>query len=128
MLGETIGLAVCSALLRSHVCSSTAGLELTEEQASATSKAPEALGAVPFEDFILVRQAYADVYTRQMRAMLYFCVAAMVSLLFLAEKHPRRLQTREGGELAAPVWLMLSRCGFIWLRDGYIGIIQVRHK
>ncbi|KAK4197310.1 major facilitator superfamily transporter [Triangularia verruculosa] len=87
VLGGTIGLAVCSAVLSSHVNAIPQGSSHTSHMSERWE----------------YTQAYADGYTQQMRAMLYFCFAALVSLLLLAERHPRKLQTREDGELAAPV-------------------------
>jgi hypothetical protein len=51
---------------------------------------------------IQLREVYAMGYSQQMRTMLYFCIASLLSLAFLAEWSPRRLRTTEDGEIAAP--------------------------
>jgi hypothetical protein len=101
VLGGTIGLAICSALLSNHVTSQTAGL-LTPARQAALLQSSENIRYLPPELQVSIRQVYAAGYDHQMRVMLYFCVASMVSLLLLVEWPPRRLRTSEDGEIVGP--------------------------
>ncbi|KAK4224901.1 major facilitator superfamily transporter [Podospora fimiseda] len=98
VLGGTIGLAVCSAILSSHVASKTTNL-LTTAQQEALLKSFQTIHFLSPELQAKIRQIYGEGYNQQMRSMLYFSLAAVVSLVLLAERNPRRLQTSEDGEI-----------------------------
>lgn len=98
VLGGTIGLAVCSALLSTHVRDGTSPLLMVDQQA-AMLKSFQSIRVLPGDLQLSIRQVYATGYNEQMRAMLYFCAAAIVSLLLLVEKSPRKLQMSDGGEI-----------------------------
>ncbi|KAK4032521.1 major facilitator superfamily transporter [Parachaetomium inaequale] len=100
VLGGTIGLAICSALLSNHVASQISFL--TPDQQAALLQSSQNIRRLPLELQVRIRQVYATGYNQQMRVMLYFCIASLVSLSFLVEWPPRRLQTTEDGEIAAP--------------------------
>lgn len=98
VLGGTIGLAICSALLRNYVTNRTAEL-LTPDQQAAMLQSFQSVGRLPPELQVKIREAYADGYSQLMRVMLYFCIASFFSLLLLFERQPRKLQTSEDGEI-----------------------------
>ncbi|KAH8695764.1 major facilitator superfamily transporter [Phaeosphaeriaceae sp. PMI808] len=101
VLGGTIGLAICSALLNNHIKVETSEF-LTGDQVTALLDSFRAIDTLPVDKQLAVRRVYAAAYSRQMRVMLYFCIVSLVSLLLLCEKKPRRLTTTADGELAAP--------------------------
>jgi hypothetical protein len=101
VLGGTIGLAICSALLSNHVTAQTSGF-LNVGQEAAVLQSFRNIQNLPPELQIRVREVYAVGYNQQMRVMLYFCIASLVSLSLLAEWPPRRLQTTEDGEIVEP--------------------------
>lgn len=101
VLGGTIGLAICSALLSNHVTDQTAGL-LTPEQQSALLQSFQSINVLPLEMQTMIRRVYADGYSQQMRVMLYFSIASLVSLVLLVERHPRKAQLNKDGEIAMP--------------------------
>ncbi|KAK4184619.1 major facilitator superfamily transporter [Podospora australis] len=98
VLGGTIGLAVCSALLSTHVGMGTSEF-LNNEQQGALLKSFQSIRVLPQDVQLRIREVYAIGYNQQMRAMLYFCAAAIVSLSLLAENSPRKLQMTDGGEI-----------------------------
>jgi hypothetical protein len=102
VLGGTIGLAICSALLSNHVTRETAGF-LTPEQQSALLQSFQSIRRLSPELQVKVREVYAVGYSQQMRVMLYFCIVAFVSLSLLFEWPLRRMRTTEDGEIADPV-------------------------
>lgn len=102
VLGGTIGLAICSALLSNYVAAHTNDL-LTPQEQAAILQSSQNIRRLPSAELQLqVRRVYAEAYGQQMRVMLYFCVAALVSLSLLAEWPPRKMRTTEDGEIAAP--------------------------
>ena len=101
VLGGTIGLAICSALLSNHISAQTSKF-LAPEQQEALLQSFRNIQGLPYETQIRVRQVYAMGYSQQMRVMLYFCIASLLSLVLLAEWPPRRLQTTEDGEIMNP--------------------------
>lgn len=98
VLAGTIGLAVCSALLSNHVASQTSAF-LDPEQQAVLLESSQNIRGLPVELQVRIKQVYAAGYSQQMRAMLYFCIASLVSLGLLVEWPPRRLQTSEDGEI-----------------------------
>jgi hypothetical protein len=98
VLGGTIGLAVCSAILSNYVASQTSGV-LDPNQQTALLESFQNIRGLPVELQVHIRQIYAAGYSQQMRAMLYFCIASLVSLALIVEWPSRRLQTSEDGEM-----------------------------
>lgn len=101
VLGGTIGLAICSALLSNYVSSHVSHL-LTAEQLAAILQSSQNIRALPPQLQVDVRQVYAAGYNQQMRTMLYFSIASLVSLGLLAEWPPRRMRITENGEIPNP--------------------------
>ncbi|KAK0722635.1 major facilitator superfamily transporter [Lasiosphaeria miniovina] len=101
VLGGTIGLAVCSALLNNHITSETSAF-LSADQTGALLQSFQNIHALAPDVQDRVRAVYETGYSGQMRAMLYFCAAALLSLALLAERRPRRLQTADDGEFVPP--------------------------
>ena len=101
VLGGTIGLAICSALLNNHIKAETSQF-LSRDQVAALLESFRAIENFPENTQLEVRKVYAAAYSQQMRVMLYFCLVSLVSLLLLAEKQPRKLTTTADGELAGP--------------------------
>ncbi|EEY15609.1 conserved hypothetical protein [Verticillium alfalfae VaMs.102] len=91
-LGGTIGLAVCSALLIDHIRSQASAILTPTELASILSSSGN-IALLPPEKQYATRVIFAEAYSRQMRVMLYFSLAALGSILFLFEKKPRRAVT-----------------------------------
>jgi hypothetical protein len=89
VLGGTIGLAACSALLINHI-KREAPKYLTGEQVAKILLSSESIGLLPSEARDRTRVLYADAYSEQMRVMLYFSIAAVLSLVLLIERPPRR--------------------------------------
>ncbi|KAI1072877.1 hypothetical protein LB507_011464 [Fusarium sp. FIESC RH6] len=93
VLGGTIGLAVCSALLINHI-KREAFKFLTTEQVAQILLSSENIGALAPETQSRIRVLYADAYSEQMRVMLYFSVASILSLVLLVERQPRKAPTK----------------------------------
>ncbi|KAM0499255.1 hypothetical protein ACHAO3_004290 [Verticillium nonalfalfae] len=92
VLGGTIGLAVCSALLIDHIRAQASAILTPTELASILSSSGN-IALLPPEKQYETRVIFAEAYSRQMRVMLYFSLAALGSVLFLFEKKPRRAVT-----------------------------------
>ncbi|KAL2177801.1 uncharacterized protein P884DRAFT_299662 [Thermothelomyces heterothallicus CBS 202.75] len=105
VLGGIIGLAICSALLSNYVSKSHAASLGGRTAGGHFVVLAEHRGGLPppqLQVEVRVRQAYAAGYGQQMRAMLYFSIASLVSLSLLAEWPPRRMRTTENGEIPNP--------------------------
>ncbi|KAK3390170.1 major facilitator superfamily transporter [Podospora didyma] len=99
VLGGTIGLAICSALLVNRITSETSEF-LSPSQAAALLQSFQSAKLLPPELQHRVRSAFAVAYSQQMRAMLYFCAVSLLSLGLLVERRPRRMSKTAGnGEL-----------------------------
>jgi hypothetical protein len=96
VLGGTIGLAACSALLINHI-KREAVKYLSGEQVAKILLSSESIGLLPSEAQARTRVLYADAYSEQMRVMLYFSIAAVLSLVLLIERPPRRAVTSHVG-------------------------------
>jgi hypothetical protein len=72
---------------------------LNPDQQAALLESFHNIQRLPVEIRVQIRQVYAAGYSQQMRAMLYFCVASLISLALVIEWSPRRLQTSEDGEI-----------------------------
>lgn len=93
VLGGTIGLAVCSALLINHIKREAVKF-LTAEQVAQILLSSENIGALTPETQSRIRVLYADAYSEQMRVMLYFSIASILSLALLVERQPRKAPTK----------------------------------
>ncbi|KAM7213961.1 Major facilitator superfamily domain containing protein [Rhypophila decipiens] len=101
VLGGTIGLAICSTLLNNQITAETSRF-LTPSQVGALLQSFQSIEHLPPGVQNEVRNVYGAAYGEQMRVMLYFSVVAMVSLVLLAERRPRRPELTESGEIK--VW------------------------
>ncbi|KAF5564217.1 major facilitator superfamily transporter [Fusarium phyllophilum] len=93
VLGGTIGLAVCSALLINHIKREAVKF-LTAEQVAQILLSSENIGMLSPETQSRTRALYADAYSEQMRVMLYFSIASILSLVLLVERQPRKAPTK----------------------------------
>ena len=101
VLGGTIGLAICSTLLNNQIKAETAKF-LTPSQVAALLQSFQSINQLPPDIQNEVRNVYGAAYGQQMRVMLYFSIVALLSLVLLAERRPRRPELTEDGELK--VW------------------------
>lgn len=90
VLGGTIGLAACAALLINHI-RTEASKFLTADQVASILLSSENIALLPTEMQARTRVMYATGYSEQMRVMLYFSAAALLSLVLVVERQPRRL-------------------------------------
>ncbi|POR31011.1 Putative MFS-type transporter [Tolypocladium paradoxum] len=90
VLGGTIGLAVCSALLVNYITAETSKF-LTPDQVAAILLSSKNIALLPPEVQTQTRTVYATGYSQQMSVMLYFSIVSLFSLFLLAEKRPRML-------------------------------------
>ncbi|CZR35868.1 uncharacterized protein FPRO_00009 [Fusarium proliferatum ET1] len=93
VLGGTIGLAVCSALLINHIKREAVKF-LTAEQVAQILLSSENIGMLSPETQSRIRVLYADASSEQMRVMLYFSIASILSLVLLVERQPRRAPSK----------------------------------
>ncbi|KAI0814258.1 major facilitator superfamily transporter [Xylaria sp. FL0064] len=98
LLGGTIGLAICSAILINYIKDAASDF-LTPDQvgeillsANIDSLAPETQSRT--------RMVFAAAYSQKMRTMLYFSIASPLSLLLLLEKRPRRVVNLATGQIS----------------------------
>lgn len=101
VLGGTIGLAVCSALLNNYLAEQTSKF-LTPEQIAEIILAPRNIASLPTEVQSRTRSTFAEGYSQQMRVMLYFSIASVVSLILLTERHPRRVLDAATAKVSKP--------------------------
>jgi len=101
VLGGTIGLAICSTLLNNQIKAETARF-LTPSQVAALLQSFQSINQLPQNIQNEVRNVYGAAYGQQMRVMLYFSIVALLSLVLLAERRPRRPELTEDGEIK--VW------------------------
>jgi len=101
VLGGTIGLAVCSALLVNYIKAETSRF-LSPDQVTAILLSSDNITLLPPGVQTQTRTVYATGYSQQMRAMLYFSIASLFSLLLLAEKRPRRLVDTVTAQISVP--------------------------
>jgi len=99
VLGGTIGLAICSALLVNYIKAQTSRF-LTPDQVAAILLSSENIASLPPELQTQTRTVYATGYSQQMRVMLFFSIASLLSLFLLAEKHPRRIVDLKTGQVS----------------------------
>lgn len=100
VLGGTIGLAACSAVLINHIKEQTATFLIPDQVASILLSSSN-IGLLPPQEQTRTRIVFADAYSQQMRLMLYFSIVAMFSLLLLVERRPRRVVDIAKAELSS---------------------------
>jgi hypothetical protein len=88
-LGGCTGIAICTNLFNNHI-SKSLGSVLTPSQLSSLLKSTETIKNLPPPGQIAARQACADGYNLQMRAMAVLAGATLLSSFLLFEKKPRR--------------------------------------
>jgi len=99
VLGGTIGLAACSAVLINHI-KAQASKFLKPDQIDLILLSSSIIKLLPLQEQIQTRMVFASGYSEQMRITLYFSIAAMFSLLLLAERYPRRVVDIAKAELS----------------------------
>lgn len=99
VLGGTIGLAACSAVLINHI-KEQAPTFLTSEQVASILLSSSNIALLSPQEQTQTRMVFAAGYSQQMRVMLYFSVAAIFSLLLLIEWRPRRVVDIAKAELS----------------------------
>ncbi|TLD25534.1 hypothetical protein PspLS_05725 [Pyricularia sp. CBS 133598] len=97
VLGGTIGLAVAAALLINHIGSEAARF-LTPAELSSVLNSSSNIKLLSPEKQLETRMVFAAAYSSQMRAMLYFSLGALLSVLLLVEKKPRRVVDKTAGQ------------------------------
>ena len=93
VLGGTIGLAICTAILNAHVHHGVALLSLSPQQTTAILQSVSSvsdLGNPAAEK--AVRKVFAEAYNEQMRVMTYFSAVVFLAALLTWEKRPRRVE------------------------------------
>ncbi|KAK0636738.1 major facilitator superfamily transporter [Bombardia bombarda] len=101
VLGGTIGLAICSALLNNHITTEVSKI-LTPVEVQALLRSFHSIKLLAPETQLEVRRVYAAGYNEQMRVMLYFSIVSLLAILLLVERNPRHMRTKENGELVEP--------------------------
>ena len=99
VLGGTIGLAACSAVLINHI-KEQAPTFLSSDQVASILLSSSNISLLPPQEQTQTRMVFAAGYSQQMRVMLYFSVAAIFSLLLLIERRPRRVVDITKAELS----------------------------
>jgi hypothetical protein len=99
VLGGTIGLAACSAVLINHI-KEQASTFLKSDQVALILLSSSMIALLPPQEQIQTRMVFATGYSQQMRIMLYFSIAAIFSLLLLIERRPRRVLNIAKAELS----------------------------
>ncbi|KAH9435327.1 hypothetical protein MCOR02_004271 [Pyricularia oryzae] len=97
VLGGTIGLAVAAALLMDNIRSEAARF-LTPAELSSVLSSSGNIRLLSSEKQLETRMVFAAAYSRQMRAMLYFSLGALLSVMLLVEKKPRRVVDKTAGQ------------------------------
>lgn len=100
VLGGTIGLAICSAVLNNHIKVATSKF-LSAEQVASLLESFRNVKLLDPELQLRVRVEYATGYSQQMRAMLYICIVSLFPLVLLVERKPRRFEPGENTNSAA---------------------------
>ncbi|KAL1836435.1 hypothetical protein VTJ49DRAFT_5156 [Mycothermus thermophilus] len=99
VLGGTVALAVCSAVMSNHLRDSLVGV-ITPEEASEIAETLGAINKLGPERMAQVRLAFAEGYRTQIQLLTGFSGAALVAALFLISRHPitAREVARQRGE------------------------------
>lgn len=103
VLGGTIGLAVAAALLMDNIRAEAARF-LTPAELSSVLSSSGNIRLLSSEKQLETRMVFAAAYSCQMRAMLYFSLGALLSVMLLVEKKPRRVvdKTASQNQESAP--------------------------
>ncbi|KAI1347291.1 major facilitator superfamily transporter [Xylaria sp. FL0043] len=99
VLGGTIGLAVCSAILINYIKDATSDF-LSPDQVGEILLSSGNIDSLAPETQSRTRMVFAAAYSQQMRTMLYFSIASLLSLLLLLEKRPRRVVNLATGQIS----------------------------
>lgn len=92
VLGGTIGLAVCTAILNKHVRHSLS-LVLPPQQISGILQSASSISNLDVTAEKAVRRVFAEGYNQQMRIMTYFSTVVFFVSLLAWERRPRRVET-----------------------------------
>lgn len=95
VLGGTIGLAICSTVLKNHVRSrllESSTSIITPKQLQLISGSLAVIDTFPPSQQAAIRTAFAEGYNRQMRIMTVFSGAALLTSLLIWEPKPRKTQ------------------------------------
>jgi EAL domain-containing protein (putative c-di-GMP-specific phosphodiesterase class I) len=87
VLGGTVALAICSAILSNHVRDSLAGV-LTPAEFQEIAEALGAINKLGPERLARVKLAFAEGYRRQFQLLTVFSGVALLAALFLISRHP----------------------------------------
>jgi hypothetical protein len=100
VLGGTVALAICSAVMSNHLRESLAGV-VTPEEAQEISEALGAMNKLDPERMRLVRMAFAEGYRTQIKILTGFSAAALVAAMGIVSRRPvtAREVARQRGEL-----------------------------
>lgn len=90
MLGGTIGLAICSTILNSQIESSLSSI-LSSAQLTGLLQSTEVLQNLEPQQREIARTVYADSYDQQIRILIAFGGATLLSSLLMTEERPRRM-------------------------------------
>ena len=95
-LGGSIGLAIGVIVFNSQIRSSTElAHTLTPTEMSALFKSPLTIAELTRTQQAMVARAYAEAFTKEMRAATYIAAACFVASLFTWQRHPPPLPGRQ---------------------------------
>lgn len=89
-LGGVVGLAIATNVLNNHVRSGLPNI-LSQQQIDALLQTFAVIQTLPDTLQVAVRTVYAEGYNLQMKVMVGFCVAQVVSVIIMYEKKARRV-------------------------------------
>lgn len=95
VLGGTIGLAICSTVLKNHVRSrllQSNSSSITPGLLQRISDSLVVIDSLPQDQQAAVRTAFAEGYNQQMRIMTVFSGVALPTSLLIREKKPRKIR------------------------------------
>ena len=88
-MGGTIGLAISTTVLNSHV-NGKLGKLLNQEEIQAIGQSLSAIGGLNEEQQVFVRRIFAEGYDKQMRVVSIFSGLVVLSSFLMIERRPRR--------------------------------------
>lgn len=94
-LGGTIGLAVGATILNNHLASSLPN-HLTPSEMQSISDSVQFMDSLPAPTRTAVRSVFSEGYNKQLRTMLYFSVAVLVSLTLMWDRNLKRARDMKG--------------------------------
>ena len=89
-LGGVVGLAIAANVLNNHV-RAVLSVVLSPAQLGALLQTSAAMGMLPEALQVVVRETFSDGYNLQMRVMIGFGAAQILSLILMWEKKLRRV-------------------------------------